>query len=76
MYIQVLGIITMSEREYFKAINTEILRLNAIIDRKIIYEYDYKKEARRHKILLSQLRRNEARRSVSRLVRKFFPIWS
>ena len=65
----------MSEREYLKALNAEIQKLNEIIDRKIIQEYDYRKEARRHKALLAQIRRNEVRRSTGRLWRRFFPIW-
>jgi hypothetical protein len=65
----------MSEREYVRALNTEILKLNEIIDRKIIHQYDYRREARRHKILLAQIRRNEARRSLNRLWQRFFPIW-
>jgi hypothetical protein len=65
----------MSEREYVKALNAEIAKLNEIIDRKIMHEYDYRKEARRHKVLLTQIRRSEARKSMSKLWRHFFPIW-
>ena len=65
----------MSEREYLKALNAEIAKLNQIIDLKIIRDSNYKREARRHKKLLAELRRNEARRSISRLVHWFFPVW-
>ncbi len=74
MYISI-SIITMSERQYLKELNIEIQKLNEIIDRKIMHHSDYKREARRHKDLLTQLRRDEARRSFSRLVRWFLPMW-
>jgi hypothetical protein len=65
----------MSEREYVRALNEEIAKLNMIIDRKILHHHDYRREARKHKILLAQIRRNEARRSLGRLWDRFFPIW-
>ncbi len=65
----------MSKREYLKALNEEISKLNEIIDRKIIQDANYRREARRHKNLLAQLRKDETRRSFSRLVRGFFPLW-
>jgi hypothetical protein len=65
----------MSQREYLKALNSEIQKLNEIIDRKILQDADYRREARRHKALLAQLRRDESHRKFSRLVRVFFPLW-
>ncbi len=65
----------MSQREYLKALNSEIQKLNEIIDRKILHDADYRREARRHKALLTQLRRDESRRRFSRLLRVFFPLW-
>ena len=71
-----IGIITMSEKKYVQALNEEIVNLNKIIDRKIMHHHDYRREAHKHKILLAQIRRNNARSSVSRLWERFFPIWS
>lgn len=65
----------MSQREYLKALNEEISKLNHIIDLKIMHHADYKREARRHKILLAQLRRNEVKKSFSRLFTSFLPAW-
>ncbi len=66
----------MSEREYVKALNTEIQKLNEIIDRKIMHHYDYRREAHKHKILLAQIRRTNARKSMNKFWERFFPIWS
>ncbi len=49
----------MSKQEYLKALNTEIQKLNGVIDNKIMHSYDYRREAQRHKVLLRQLRREE-----------------
>ncbi len=65
----------MSQREYLKVLNKEIQKLNEIIDRKILDDCDYRREARRHKTLLAQLRRDESRRRFSRLLGAFFPLW-
>ncbi|MBX9906474.1 hypothetical protein K2X96_01080 [Patescibacteria group bacterium] len=65
----------MSKQEYLKALNTEIQKLNGIIDRKIMQDADYKREARRHKTLLAQLRREETKRTMQRVFRIFFPLW-
>jgi hypothetical protein len=75
LFIQVKQKFTMSERAYLKALNKEISKLNYIIDRKILDDADYRREARRHKVLLSQLRRDESRRRLSSLFRSFFPLW-
>jgi predicted unusual protein kinase regulating ubiquinone biosynthesis (AarF/ABC1/UbiB family) len=65
----------MSQKEYLKALNSEIQKLNEVIDRKIIQDMDYRREARRHKTLLTQLRRDEARRKFSISFRALFPVW-
>jgi hypothetical protein len=65
----------MSKRQYLKALNAEIAKLNEIIDLKIIHDADYRREAHRHKNLLAQLRRDEVRRSTSRLFGMLFPLW-
>lgn len=53
---------TMSKKQYLKALNKEIQNLNGIIDCKIVEHADYKREARRHKVLLQQLRKEEKMR--------------
>lgn len=65
----------MSKKQYHKALNTEIEKLNGIIDFKILHGADYKREAKRHKKLLSQIRREETRRSVVRLAQGWKPSW-
>lgn len=65
----------MSKQEYLKALNSELQKLNGIIDRKILHDADYRREARRHRDLLARLRKEEARRSLSRLVQFFLPIF-
>ena len=54
----------MSKQEYLKALNAEIQKLNGVIDTKIIKDLDYKRESRRHKILLARLRKEEKERAV------------
>ncbi len=65
----------MSERAYLKALNKEIQKLNEVIDRKILADVDYHKEAKRHKRLLTQLRRDESRRRLSSFLWSFLPLW-
>lgn len=65
----------MDKQEYLKALNIEIQKLNGIIDRKIMQDSNYRREARRHKNLLAQLRREEAKRSVVRSIRMLFPVF-
>lgn len=65
----------MSKKQYIKALNEEIQKLNGIIDFKILHDADYKREARRHKELLTRIRREEARKSALRLVRVLTPSW-
>lgn len=65
----------MSKREYLEALNTEIQKLNGVIDRKILNNADYRREARRHKVLLARLRREEAHRRMKGLFRFFFPVF-
>jgi hypothetical protein len=54
----------MSKKQYLKALNKEIQNLNGIIDCKIVQHADYKREARRHKALLQQVRKEERMRAV------------
>lgn len=54
----------MSKKQYLKNLNAEIQKLNGIIDNKITHQSDYRREARRHKELLRQLRREERHRSI------------
>ncbi len=63
----------MSKQEYIKALNREIQKLNGVIDWKIIHHADYHREARRHRTLLAQLRKEEARRKIRGLAQFFFP---
>jgi len=46
---------TMSKQNFEKALRDELEILNDTIDRKIIKGLPYAKEARRHKIILSQI---------------------
>ena len=61
----------MSQKEYVSALNQEIQKLNEVIDRKILGDISYAREARRHKQLLAKLRKEEARRLMSRSFRLF-----
>jgi hypothetical protein len=54
----------MSKHQAIKAIRTEVSRLNQEIDLKIIRGLSYSKEARRHKLLMSQLYRLSRERVV------------
>lgn len=65
----------MSKKTYLRILNDEIQKLNGIIDYKIIHDYDYRAEARRHKKLLKQVRREEAGRMLSRTLHLFVPKW-
>lgn len=56
----------MSKREYLRALNNEIQKLNAVIDTKIMYESNYRREAKRHKELLRQIRRENRVRQLTR----------
>ena len=46
----------MSQKEYLKTIQKELLRINKIIDSKILQGKEYKKEARDHRLLLKKIR--------------------
>ena len=63
----------MSKKQYIKALNKEIQKLNEIIDHKILSEHNYKREALRHKKLLSEIRRQEVRSSFAQLFRTLVP---
>jgi len=65
----------MSQKEYLRVLNCEIQKLNEVIDRKIIQGSDYRREARRHRKLLAQVRRDEARRSLVSLWAILNPLW-
>ena len=54
----------MSQKEYIRALNNEIQKLNGIIDHKIMMNHNYKREALRHKELLRQLRREKQAKSI------------
>lgn len=64
----------MSQKEYVKALNHEIQKLNEVIDHKILGEVNYAREAKRHKLLLSKLRKEEARKAMNRSFRLMFPV--
>ena len=49
----------MSKQQVERTIRAELSLLNSIIDQKIIYGRGYKREATRHKQLLTQLTRLE-----------------
>ena len=63
----------MSQKEYVRVLNEEIQKLNKIIDRKILGEVNYVKEAKRHKLMLTKLRKEEARRLLGSRLRLLIP---
>lgn len=63
----------MSKKQYIKALNREIQKLNEVIDHKILRDLNYRREARRHKKLLAEIRRQEIRNSFARLLRVLVP---
>jgi len=65
----------MSKRQYIEALNEEIKKLNGVIDWKIMHASDYSREARRHRALLSQLRKEDTRRTFARIFRMIMPVW-
>jgi hypothetical protein len=65
----------MSKRQHLKLINQELRKLNEVIDRKITQHHNYRREAVRHKKLLSEIRRREVKNSFSVLLRSFRPTW-
>lgn len=65
----------MSKKQYLKALNDEIQKLNGIIDAKILYDRSYHREARRHKKLLAELRREEMNRAFGNILNFFRPSW-
>ena len=62
----------MKQQEYMKIIETELQRINKIIDQKIISGQEYSREARDHKLLLRKVRQNRTSGFFSRL----FPVLS
>lgn len=65
----------MSKKQYLRALNKEIQKLNGIIDLKITQNHNYKREAIRHKKLLAEIRRRKVRNSFLILIRSFRPTW-
>lgn len=65
----------MSKKQYLKALNQEIQKLNGVIDLKIIHGEDYRGEALRHKKMLAKIRRQEVRTSMTQLYRVLVPSW-
>lgn len=63
----------MNRKEYLRALNEEIQKLNGIIDYKILHNDDYRREARRHKRLLAQLRKEQSSRLIAGMMRRFVP---
>lgn len=61
----------MSKKTYLRALNDEIQRLNSVIDYKILHDYNYHAEARRHKKLLRQLKKEERARVFFWTLRTF-----
>jgi len=57
----------MDKKKYLRVLNKEIQQLNGLIDYKIIHDYDYRTEARRHKRLLRDVRREETGRMFGRV---------
>lgn len=47
----------MSKKQYIQSLQNQIVRLNLIIDRKIMMGRSYKLEARQHKLLLTKMRK-------------------
>jgi len=61
----------MSQKEYLKTIQKELIRINKIIDSKILKGEEYRKEARDHKLLLKKIRyinRNSFWRNFSKKI--------
>lgn len=65
----------MSKKQYLKALNAEIQKLNGIIDAKILHERSYYREAKRHKRLLAELRKEEMNRAFGTILNFFRPSW-
>lgn len=65
----------MDRKTYLRVLNEEIQKLNGLIDYKILHDCDYRTEARRHRKLLNQIRREEATRLFGRFVGLFIPRW-
>jgi hypothetical protein len=65
----------MDKKGYLRILNEELQKLNGIIDYKIINDHDYQSDARRHKKLLQQIRREEAGKMLSRSFHLLIPRW-
>jgi len=71
LYTLVIAFVCMSKKEYLRALNDEIQKLNSVIDTKIMHEADYRREARRHKELLRQIRRENRNRRWAQIFEGF-----
>lgn len=58
---------SMTRRQYKSFIERELRKLNERIDISIMQGFDYRAEARRHKVLLSQIKRLKRREIVGKL---------
>lgn len=65
----------MSKKQYLRALNEEIQRLNDVIDFKILHDRDYRRESRRHKRLLREIKKQELRSSFIALKHSLIPSW-
>ena len=62
----------MSQKQYLKMLEREIIKINQQIDLKIIRGEDYKKEAHNHKLILRKIRFNTRRTFFQRLFLQVF----
>ncbi len=61
----------MSQKQYIKAVEKEIQKINKIIDLKIVRGEEYRKEARDHKLLLRKIRYHNRKNFLRRLLARF-----
>jgi len=62
----------MSQKQYLKMLEREIIKLNQKIDLKIIRGEDYRKEAHDHKLILRKIRFHTRRTFFQRLFPQVF----
>ncbi len=61
----------MSREQYIDVLRREVEKLNKVIDIKILQGQNYSSEARKHKALLSEIRKHAARNFWNRLFMLF-----
>jgi hypothetical protein len=61
----------MSRQQYIDVLKREVEKLNKQIDIKILQGLNYSSEARKHKLLLSEIRKH----SVKNFWKKFLPVF-